>query len=136
MAAKRNPFLNAEFIAAYRFFRAHAGGLVGHSAARAFALAKAENRATWKGLTVEWENDDMPWDGDCEAPKHVLCGFIRDNREGRRYHLASLGGVGVNDSRDPYLRVVAAELCEEAFDALDDEEPLVVVAKKALRRVA
>jgi hypothetical protein len=114
----------------YRFFREYAGGWVGHSAEVALRLARAEMRAESLDLGVYYEDDDLEWDGEGPAPKHLLWIAVYRkgdvDRKNYRMHinavpLASLGSVGVDDLRDPYLRVVAAELYVEALDALDKE---------------
>lgn len=134
----------------YRFFRANAGGVVGRSAQRAFELAHAELRAEEMGLTVTWDDDDLPWDADCPAPKYLYVATVfrpgstldprsvdarfpyidrLDGTVGRTPDvLASLGGIGVDSRRDPYLRVVAAELFAEALHVLDDEADARVAA--------
>jgi hypothetical protein len=115
----------------YRFFRKHAGGIVGRAAECAFALTKAEEKAEAVGLTVVWEwETDFPWDGEGPAPAYWLCGLVFraedvDKREGTYRHgarsYACLGGVGVDSMRSPYLRVVGAELFAQALDEIDKE---------------
>lgn len=110
-------------LAAYTFFRENAGGIVGESAATAWALARAEETGRERGLTFVTEDEEEPWDGDCEAPTYVLwCAVFLPFRRSRGGCLASLGMVGVNSMRDPYLRVVAAELMSEALAVLDAED--------------
>lgn len=102
----------------YKFFHEHAGYVVGRAAECALRLARAEERAEREGLVFKCEDDDLPWDGDSPAPEHLLyCGVYENDRE--RFPLASLGGVGLDRMSDPYLRVVAAELYDEAFAHLD-----------------
>lgn len=106
--------------ARYRFFKANAVYVVGRSAACAMALARAEQKAHELGLTVEWLPEDHPWDGDCEAPPiHVWGRVIVDGA-----CIAALGGVGLTSWTDPYVRVVEAELFQEALAVLDHEDEL------------
>lgn len=117
----------------YRFFRKHAGGLVGHSAEGALALARAEEKAERVGLTVVWEWEDIPWDGDEseKPPEYWLCGLVYKSEDVDEYHgtvrnkratsYACLGGVGVDSMRDSYLRVCAAEMYSEALREIDKE---------------
>lgn len=113
----------------YRFFRANAGSIVGESALSAWRYAHAERKAESLGLTCVMQDEQEPWDGDCPAPKFVLwCAVFKDSdidHHGQSYRkstwIASVGMVGVNSMRDPYLRVVAAELYVEALDVLDQE---------------
>ena len=86
--------------------------------ASALREARAIERAADLGLTCETETDPEPWDGDCPAPKHLVCMLVRDE-SGRV--LASLGGIGVDSYRDPYLMTCEAELYAEALDTLDTE---------------
>jgi hypothetical protein len=114
--------MDQQFVNAYRFFRANAGGVVGESAKYAIALARAERDGEAAGLTVEWDEDSEPYQlGDYETkpPPYVLCAFVR-NPANRRHYLASLGGIGFasDPRRDPYTRVVEAELLDEALDTL------------------
>lgn len=115
----------------YAFFRANAGGIVGESAICAMRLARAEETAERIGLTCFWNEESDAWDGDvgCEAPALCLWGAVykRDdvNEQGyplrRQNWISSLGMVGVESYRDPYLRVVAAELFLEALSVIDGE---------------
>jgi hypothetical protein len=62
---------------AFRFFLEHAGYCDPPGrAACAMNLARAETRAKELGLTVTWEDDDLPWDGDCPAPKLLKCATV------------------------------------------------------------
>lgn len=47
---------------AFRFFRANAGGWVGHNAETALHLARAEAYAEDQGWEVSWEPDDYGWE--------------------------------------------------------------------------
>jgi hypothetical protein len=100
----------------YLFFRRHAVGGVGHNAVTAMRLARAEERAEDLGLSVQWTEEDHLWDGDCPAPEIHVWGCVRHPQTGAT--LASLGGVGLTSWRDPYVRVVEAELLLEAIEAL------------------
>ena len=115
------PLIDPDLAKRYRFFREHAGYIVGERAVCALALARAEQAAEKRGLYFHKEEDSHEWDGDCPAPRYVLwCAVFRS--EECEDALAGVGAVGVNDLRDPYLRVVAAELFSEALDVLDDED--------------
>jgi len=98
----------------FRFFHEHAGYVVGRRAVCAIALARAELQAEARGWRVTWEDEIEPWDGEPadDPPVYIFCAVLRDEFERPR---ASLGMVGVNSRRDPYLRVVAAELADEAL---------------------
>jgi hypothetical protein len=139
--------MNNALLNAFRFFHEHAGCVVGKRAVGAIALARAERDAAARGLSVTWEADDTPWDGDCPAPKIVAVatvyapGVDPSTTDGRfpyadgprrgfvpaggiyrkREVLASLGGIGLDSWRDDYVRVVEAELLSEALENLDEE---------------
>lgn len=111
----------------WKFFHAHAGGIVGQRAVNALHLARAYD---WLGEQVEngvlivcWECDqyadrgprDWDWsDADIRrwdrAEHEVLWCSIRD-AEGNV--LTSLGGIW--DPDQDYRRVVEAELAEEVW---------------------
>lgn len=99
---------------AYDFFRENAGGIVGHNAECAIALARAEAYARAHDWTYEWEYDDTPWECDCGErdcqPNEVL-GCILQDEHGNP--LGSLWGIGDPDRH--YRRVVEAELALEAY---------------------
>jgi hypothetical protein len=78
------------------------------------AIVRAENEY----LHFEYEPSDIPWDGDCEAPKYILDCSVRDDK-GR--YLAGIGMVGVDSLDDPYLDVLAGELFAEALAEIDLE---------------
>jgi len=99
----------------YRFFREHAGGVVGQSAVVAMHLARAEARAEELGLRWDHEPEREPWDGDCPAPEYNRTVYVYDPNDPGGCWLASLGQVGVNLYEDPYLRVCAAELFAEVL---------------------
>lgn len=133
------PLVDPDLYARYRFFHEHAGWATPPGkAAYALALAKAEREAERRGLTVVWEDEMLPWDGDCEAPPiHVMASIYHPDRpedcqrgHPHYYVLAHLGGIGLNSMRgiglnsmrDPHVRVVEAELFQEALGVLDDED--------------
>jgi hypothetical protein len=101
----------------YRFFRANAAYIDGEQAAGAILLAKAEQRAEGLGLDVEFQDEVIPWSGDCEAPPIHVWGFVKHPDTGKV--LASLGSIGFTSWRDPYVRVVRAELLQEALAELE-----------------
>lgn len=107
----------------YAWFRRH-----GCTPREAIALYRAEEGAESRGLAVHFEHEQEAWDGECPAPRYVLClsvGLEDDfdrSRERWRTCIASLGMVGVESLRDPYLRIVTAELYAEALLALDAED--------------
>lgn len=80
----------------------------------ATALAKAEQEATARGWTVEWEQDpegmDTIGDIDPETVKEILIAVLYDEQGNV---LGSLGGI-VNPDRN-YGRVVEAEMALEAL---------------------
>lgn len=110
----------------------------------ALSLARAEERAKAEGLTVSWDDEQLPWDGDCEAPNVHACATVLhpdhadadlssvevrfpywDRKDGTRGRspavLASLGSIALDSWRDPYMRVIEAELFAEALDEIDAE---------------
>ncbi len=99
---------------AYQFFRAHAGGWVGHNAETAANLARAEAAAQRMGWQYRWEADDEPYETDIpgDEPSEVLGCVLTD---GRGEVLASLWGIG--DPDPTYMRIVHAELASEALSA-------------------
>ncbi len=136
--------MDRKLVEAFRFFHEHAGYVVGRRAVGALALARAEQRAKELGLSVTWDDEDLPWDGDCEPPRiHARATVLHpdhadadtsdvtirfpfyDRRDGSRGRtpavLAALGSIGLDSWRDSYVRVVEAELFAEALDALDAE---------------
>jgi hypothetical protein len=139
--------MNPALRAAFRFFHEHAGYVEGRKAVTAIALARAELAAEAAGLTVTWTGDDLPWDGDCPAPKILAvatvyapgvnpsrvdgrfpyadgprAGFVRwGDTYRKREVLAQLGGIGLESWRDAYVRVVEAELLCEALETLAEE---------------
>jgi hypothetical protein len=122
----------------YKFFHEYAGWCTPPGkVACALALARIEERAAEEGLVFMIEDDDIPWDGDCPAPKYLLwCAVYLPGTRRPGDHLAGLGGVGVDSLSDPYLRVVAAELYAEALAGLDrgrNEEAEAVAAELGSR---
>lgn len=125
----------------FKFFHENAGYVVGRRAVGAFRLAQAEEKGERLGLKVIWEDEFLPWDGDCEAPAiHAMASIYHPDREDDArpgdkhfYVLAHLGSIGLNSWRDDYVRVVEAELMLEALDVLDDEDEVQasVLAERA-----
>lgn len=111
MAARIDPKLKK----AYEFFKANAGGRVGHSAEDCLALARAEAVASSLGWAAEWEHDDHPWDSDDDYEPAEVLGCVLKDMEGKV--LGSLWGIG--DPTRKYMRVVEAELALEALDEKD-----------------
>lgn len=110
--------ISASLYERFKFFHEHAGYVVGRSAETALKLARAEERAEREGLVFKCEDEDYAWDGEGPAPEYFLWCAVYEN-EKERFPLASLGGVALDSMRDPYLRVVQAELYDEAFTHLD-----------------
>lgn len=117
----------------YAFFKEHAGYVVGRRAECALSLARAEvllEQACELGLAeVEWVYDDMPYDGgDVYTADEVAAKFESNEWTGPYgcvvtvdgETVASLWGivVGPRGTGDPYCRVVAAELADEALQDL------------------
>jgi hypothetical protein len=103
---------------------------MGYGIEHAIAYARATVRGEERGLSVLWEDEFLPWDGDCPAPKvHLMASVYHPDRKtpcgmGDRhfYVLAHLGSIGLESHRDPYMRVIEAELLSEALDVLDKED--------------
>jgi hypothetical protein len=134
--------MNYDIRTAFHFFHEHAGYIDGRKAVIAIALARAELAAKTAGLTVTWTDDDLPWDGDCPAPRilavatvyapgvdpsrvdgrfpyadRTRAGFVRSGDTYRKREvLAQFGGIGLESWRDAYVRVVEAELLCEALE--------------------
>jgi hypothetical protein len=142
--------MNQDLLRRYREFRSlyarETGGIV--QCRMALSLARDEQRAEREGLSVTWEDDDLPWDGEGSAPKIVAvatvyvpgcdgnswrtAGWVPSTCPGvhrRADTLASLGGIGLDDWRDPYVREVEAELLGEALDELDAERDRAATAE-------
>jgi hypothetical protein len=100
----------------YRFFRDHAGYVVGRSAEYALQLARAEQYAQDHGWDFDWIPDpepDLSWCDTCiDRPHaHEIEGCILNSPEDS--HLASLWGI--TDADQNYRRVIEAELALEAM---------------------
>lgn len=76
--------------------------------ARAYAAFVAD-----PDVWVEWEDDDIPWDGDMpyDGPIYQATLKFSDGEP-----LASLCGIAVESTHDSYCRVIEADLYAE-FDA-------------------
>ena len=105
---------------AFRFFRDHAGYVVGERAKGALALAKAEAEAERRGIRFVWEWDagaDASWMTEDEQKEEHEAFWARAEAPcgecGRPEVLASLGGIFDPDQN--YVRVVNAELAMEAI---------------------
>jgi hypothetical protein len=113
----QRPSDRVEFFLKHAGYSYHTGASELEKSAERLAnaenLARAEMTAESLGWTVELEDEQEAWDGDCEAPAYCFCVCIKD-ADGK--YLNSLGMVGVESHRDPYLRVVEAELYMQAID--------------------
>ena len=126
----------------------------------AMAMARTMERAEAEGLSVTWEDDDLPWDGDgCPRPAIVaLATVMHPDHEGeapprfpfcdgtrprkgyvqsgdhmrRREVLAQCGGIGLETWSDPYVRDVECELLGEALDNLDEERDAATTAEASV----
>lgn len=123
---------------AFAFFRKHAGYATPPGpAACALRLARAELWGKERGVEVTWEEEDERYEDvygepppdDCE----ILCAFVKHDGE----VLAGLGMITIRApsftygvARDPYIRVVNAELLQEARVRLGEIE---VAAARAAR---
>lgn len=104
----------------FPYFRtdgSHAPRALGYPLADALRDARVTYAAESEGLHCRIEPDDLAWDGDCPAPRHVLYMSVSDPDDPRDI-LASLGGVGVDSLDDPYLESEAANLYAEALATL------------------
>ena len=112
-----NNRISANRRAAFRFFQANAGFIVGRAAEYALSLARAEEHASAHGWYTEWRHDDegmRDWHCHCGCqPSEVLACILYD---GACNVLASLWGIG--DPDRSYRRVVEAELASEALAEL------------------
>lgn len=97
---------------AYRFFREHAGYIVGRAAECALRLARAEARAESDGLTFEVRDDDDTGAGEfCTGHGHLVV-ILRDPTDGKA--LDSVGGVCSNHTRES-MHVIMAELAQSYY---------------------
>ena len=130
----------------------------GYTLANAWDLAKrhgaAVKRASAFDLVVSWDDDDLPWDGDCEAPALLMRATVlhpdhadadtsdvsvrfpffdrKDGTVGRTPAvLAALGGIGLDSMRDAYVWDVEADLLDEACDVLDAERDALACQQAA-----
>lgn len=125
-----------QFNTAVRFFMEHAGGTytpAKETAAQgryrtALALASAERKARERGFRFSWTHDVDTWDDEAGYPQWVVSCHDADG-----ITLASVGGVDVGadgayeygcgmlseptykGGRDPYCRVIEAELALESL---------------------
>lgn len=124
--------MDTNTLKAWRFFREHAGGWVGHNAETALALARAEallEDAEDAGVaTVEWVYDPEPYEHGFYTNEQVRAFFdsnewtgpfgctLQVNGEG----VEALWGivVGPRGIDDPYCRVIQAELAVNAEDEI------------------
>jgi hypothetical protein len=111
--------MDTTLLNSYRFFREHAGYIVGHSAESALSLARAELLAASRGMRFEWSAEDWPETTatdeqiariDAGETVYLYCLARLDGEI-----VGSLGGIEVYNSGDPYCRVVEAELALEAL---------------------
>lgn len=112
------------------------GGHGTRTADTAFALTKSWLEGEDRDLVVSWEQEDERWDGDCPAPKYLLCGFVHE-RENRKKWYASLGMVGIDSYDDPYLEIEGYHLMHEAISWLkDDEDKAATIAAREMAQRA
>lgn len=116
---------------AYRFFREHAGYVVGENAKGALHLAKAERAASDAGVVFLWEQDnDADWSwmdaGEVKEPHEVECCAAvlpcpqcRPEIAATCRHTSVLASLcGIFDADNNYRRVVEAELAMESLDEI------------------
>jgi hypothetical protein len=125
--------LTTELRRAWNFHREHAGYVVGERAIGALELARDELRAKAEGLEFHWVEDETPdtsWldqDGwerekqDYQDGRLLILGCHVTHPALDQYAV-SLWGISVYDQRDPYCRVVEAELAGEALALIDAEQ--------------
>jgi hypothetical protein len=122
--------MDTKLRAAWKFFHAYAGGIVGESAIGALDLARAER---WRErmedagrLTVRWVGDNEPYDHDGFTDEEIAAKFDSNQWTGPFGCVVSYGGdeyaaslwgivLNPNGTSDPYARVVEAELCSEVM---------------------
>lgn len=124
--------MDTRTIEAYRFMRENAGYVVGHRAQGALQLARAEvllhDAQDADVASVEWLDDVEPYEHGYYSDEEVAAKFESNEWVGPfgcvvkvgGEHVASLWGivVGQAGTRDPYCRVVEAELASEVEDEL------------------
>lgn len=120
-----------------RWFRDHGCGM-----REAWKHAYTEQQAEKRGLVAVWEDEDEsyesvygePLDESVDGPFWVWIPHP-DEPHRPRFPIASLGMVTLAKTvgRDPYARIVEAELFSEALATLDreDEEAAHVLAQRA-----
>lgn len=114
----------------YRFFREHAGYVVGQQALGAWELAKAEQTAIEREWSFFWTpDDDADWSFINDDEYHEVYGCILRDAEGNT--LASLWGI-LDPDRN-YERVVQAEL---ALEALQPDRDYLAAYQAFFRRIA
>lgn len=110
----------------YHWMRQHGAAMVvGQDARVCLIYARAEAQLAEDinegRVEVVIEPEQEEWDGDCPAPDYLVSvALVRpcpDHGIHCRHaeYLASLGMVGINDMRDPRLRIVQAELATELY---------------------
>lgn len=108
--------MTKRMIQAYKFFRKHAGGIVGRDAQTALNLARAEHWMSETGAEYSIEPDwdaDLSWMTDAERKKdHECVGVCLRNPNGDH---APYSLWGIVDADSDYLRVIVAELASEAM---------------------
>lgn len=103
--------MDSKIVRAYRFFREHAGYIVGRAGIGALSLARDEAWGEEQGLTFEWQDSDIPWDGDFPLPEGcALMDVVMRDKSGKV--VGSLCSVSEFPG-GPYFRVVEAELASE-----------------------
>lgn len=96
---------------AYRFFREHAGYIVGRAAECAMSLARAEARAESEGLYFAWQGDDDTGAGElCAGHSHLI--LLLKDASGKT--VDSLGGICDNHTSESE-RVFQAELAASYY---------------------
>ena len=109
----------SERIRAYRFFREHAGYVVGENARGALELARAEQLLQEaQNLSMAYTNIVADEEGTLEGcPAVGIVVGVFEPGDVTPSHVASLWGIE-EDAPDSYLRVVRAELASELHDEL------------------
>jgi len=130
-SAKGDP-MNTDTYRAYKFFREHAGGIIGRNAETALDLARAEqllDEAEDLGIGgTEWPYDEEPYEGfDVFTDEEIATKFESNEWTGpfgcivrAGDESTSLWGIVLSPKEigDPYARVVRAELASELMDEL------------------